>query len=1123
MGSLRVAMDRQNLGGSMQRLKFSAASVVLVLICAAQLFGQATLGVISGTVTDSSGAVVVGATVSTLRTGGGDHRTTTTGSNGEYRIDALTPGVYSITATAPNFSATELANVVVGASITTPANIRLEVGKTTETITVESGAPQVQTESGQLDAVIPSVQIKDLPIASGNPYALAITLPGVSQPDQRDNFTNGFGFSVNGLRPRDNNFLIDGFDNNDYGITGQALQPTNQEAVASVTVLQNAYSAEYGRGGGSVSNLVFKSGTNAFHGSAFEQYSGAALNAVTAEQQASGLTSPPHSVNNLFGFTFGGPAVKNKLFFFAESQWTRIIGVPSPAPGTLTIPTANGVATLQKLLPNNNAQILLNSLGGLVAPTASQTVPIADEPGCTGCSVEFGNFTRSDSTRGLSHEWTARVDYTATASDNVFARYTDTYSSTIPDLFANPTALPPQDTQQGGPARNFGVMWAHTFSPRVLNEFRFSAQTIAFHFDATAATLANPLAHVPGIVFTSSFGGGVTALGGFEQQTFPQGRQHQTYQFQDAVSIVKGTHSIKVGTDLAVILVQDQIPFNADGFATFAPGGNCTINGVLGTNNCTDLANYIDNFTGVGTSQLSRSFGNPRLSIPTSQQAYYFQDSWKLRPNFTLEYGVRYEYQPPDAENGLPFPAITRATALTTPFETRIPVKPYRNAWGPRLGFSYAPKFWEGLFGQDKTVIRGGGGVFYDTFFTNISDNTASSVPNTLGGNLFGAPVGGRGIANALGTIATIAAVADPTSTQEPVVDNLRNPRTYQWNLNVQRELPGKFIAQVAYVGTRGTALFDNEQFNPRVYAGSPFLGGDRVNPNLGSMVVRANRGDSVYHGLQTELTRNVGSLSMRAAYTWSRAIDNASEIFTNTGGSSFWQNVNDPRSDRGPSAFNHTNVASFTWVYALPGPSHGFLNQVFGGWLTSGSIVLQSGAPETLYFGGLDVNGDGQGNDRPSLLTRGAPINVSSPCLSNPTCVTGIAINDPADLGPGLFDLEQLFFGGGGAGVLLPVTPSQVRYVANAGQNGNVGRNSIDLPGLEQYNLSVIKRFRIREGHQLELRADFLNAFNHFNAGQNNIVGYGNLLNPGFGVLGPISNTLDGGRSILIWMKYSF
>jgi hypothetical protein len=1103
-----------------------AAFLLTAMMLSAPLEGQTTFGVIAGSVSDSSGAVVVGATVSAQRIDGGEPKIATTGPSGDYRVESLTPGTYRVKVTSANFSATELTNITVDASVTTPVNVRLSVGKATETVEVDASAQQVQTETGQLDDVIPPVQIKDLPIVGGNPYSLAVTLPGVSQPDQRDNFTNGAGFSVNGLRPRDNNFLIDGFDNNDYGITGQALQPTNQEAVSSVTVLQNAYDAEYGRGGGSVSNLVFKSGTNTVHGSVWEQYSGAALNAVTAEQQASGLTSPPHQVNNLFGFTVGGPVIKNKLFFFGTSQWTRDIGAPTSAQ-TLTIPTASGIATLKSILPNNNVQILLNSLGGLVAPTVNGSVPIADEPGCTGCSVDFGNFTRSDSTRALSYEWTARADYTATSTDTLFARFTNTYSSLIPDLFANSTALPTEDTQQGGPARNLGVMWAHTFSRTVLNEFRFSAQTIAFTFGPTAATLANPQAHFPGISFTSSFGGGTTALGGFEQATFPQGRAHQTYQFQDAVAIFKGAHNIKVGTDLAVILVQDQIPFNGDGLAVFAPGGDCTVNGVLGSDNCTDLANYIDDFTGTGTSQVSRSFGNPRISIPTSQQAYYFQDSWKVRPDFTLTYGVRYEYQPPDAENVLLYPAIDRKTALTAPFQTRIPVKSYRNAWGPRLGFSYSPTFWEGLFGKEKTVIRGGAGVFYDTFFTNIADNTAASVPNTLGGNLFGADAGGRGIPQALETIATIPATADPTSTQEPVVDNLRNPRTYQWNLNVQREVPGKFIAQVAYVGTRGEGLFDNEQFNPRVYAGSPFAGGARVNPNFGSMVVRANRGDSIYHGLQTEVTRNVGRLSMRAAYTWSRAIDNASEIFTNTGGSSFWQNLSDPRSDRGPSAFNHTNVAAFTWVYALPDPdpAQKLLNQVFGGWVTSGSIVLQSGAPETLYFGGVDVNGDGQGNDRPSLVTAKAPINVTSACLSSPTCATGIAINDPADLGPGLFDLEQLFFGGGGAGVLLPVTPGQVHYVANAGQNGNVGRNSIYLPGLEQYNLSVIKRIKMPylEGHQVEFRADFLNAFNHFNEGQNNIAGYGNLLNPGFGVLGPKSLTLDGGRSIQIWIKYSF
>ena len=1109
----------------MRTLRFIVGIFAVAFFGAMMSMGQATLGVISGTVTDSTGAALVGASVSVQRIEGGEIKVATSGPTGDYRVEALTPGTYRVKVTAERFSTTEMSNVQVNASVTTPVNVRLSVGSTTETVTVDASVQQVQTDNGQIDAVIPTTQVMDLPIVGGNPYSLAVTLPGVSQPDQRDNFTNGAGFSVNGLRPRSNNFLIDGFDNNDYGITGQALQPTNQEAVASVTILENSYAAEYGRGGGSVSNLTYKSGTNTFHGSAWEQYSGNALSATTAEEQASGLTAAPHQVNNLFGFTVGGPVVKNKLFLFGTSQWTHDIGAPNPPAFTLTIPTASGLATLNQVLAGNpgntNVQILLNSLNGLVAPTTIASVPIADEPGCTGCSVDFGQLTRTDSERGLSYEWTVRGDYTASASDTIFARFTSTRNSLNPDLFANPSALPSEDTQQGGPARNFGVMWAHTFSPTVLNEFRFSAQTIAFHFDPTAKTLANPQAHFPSITFTDSFGSGVVALGGFSAATFPQGREHETYQFQDAVSIVKGRHNIKIGTDLNVILVQDQIPFNSDGTALFSGGGNCTVNGTLGTNNCTDLANYIDDVSGI-TGNVQLSFGNPRISTPTSQQAYYFQDSWKIRPNFTVDYGVRYEYQPPDASNVLAFPAINRATALTASPTDRVEVKPYRNAWGPRLGFSYAPRFW----GENKTVIRAGAGVFYDTFFTNISNNTAATFPNSLGGELFGADSGGRGLPLALESIATIPASANPTNLREPVTDNLRQPRTYQWNLNVQRELPGKLIAQVAYVGTRGTGLFANEQFNPRVNSNSLFAPGARENPSLGSIVVRGNRGDSIYHSLQTEVTRNVGRLSLRGAYTWSRSIDNASEIFVTCGGATRWQDVKDPRSDRGPSCFNHTNVAAFTWVYALPGPSMRVLNQVLGGWETSGSIVLQSGAPENLYFGGLDVNGDGEGfNDRPSLLTASAPINMSNACLNNPSCVTGIALNDPVDFGPGLLDLGQLFFGAGGNGVILPVTANQVKYVANVGQNGNIGRNSIVLPGLEQYNLSVLKNFKIPvgEGHQLQFRADFLNAFNHFNAGQNNIIGYGNLLNPGFGVLGPKSLTLDGGRSIQVWMKYSF
>lgn len=1116
----------------MRIVKIFAAVVVFALACAVVGVGQTTFGVITGTVTDSSGAVVVGATVSVQRADGAEIKTTKTGSAGDYRVESLIPGTYSVKVSAERFTTTELSNIAVNASVTTPVNVKLPVGNATETVEVDASAQQVQTDNGEIDAVIPTVQIRDLPIASNNPYALAVTLPGVSQPDQRDNFTNGFGYSVNGLRPRSNNFLLDGFDNNDYAITGQALQPNNQEAVSTVTILENAYQPEYGRGG-SVSNLTYKSGTNKYHGALWEQYGGAALDAVTAEQQASGLTSPPHQVNNLFGFTIGGPVVKNKLFLFGTDQWNRQVGAETFA-STLNIPTAQGVATLQQVLTGaapgsptaNNVQVLLSSLGGLVAPSpVGSPVQLNDEPGCTGCSVQFGDVTRTNSGRSLSYEWTVRADYAASESDQIFARFTDTYSSLSPDLFANSAALPSQDTFQGGPARNFGVFWSHSFSNSVLNEFRFSQQTIAFNFAPLGSTLANPIANDPNITFASSFGGGVVELGGFSQGgVFPEGRAHQTYQFQDDVSLVKGKHNIKIGTDLAILLVKDEIILNTLGTANITAGGPCTFNG--GASTCTDLANYVDGFTGPsGTANISKQFGNPKVATPTNQQAYYFEDAWRVRPNFTLNYGVRYEYQPLDAENVLAFPAINRNTALNQPLQTATQVKPYRNAWGPRLGFAYSPHFWQGLFGQDKTVIRGSAGVFYDAFFTNISTNTAGLSPNTIGGTQTGADPGNpaRGIPDFMTAIASIAPTVDPLNTVESVEDNLRNPRIYEWNLNVQRELPGKLIGQVAYVGTRGTGLFDNEQLNPGVFSGSPFSL-QRLNPNKGSIIVRGNRGDSIYHGLQADVKRNVGNLSLQASYTWSRAIDNGSEVFTNSGGSSFWQNLEDPRSDRGPSAFNHTNVASFTWVYQLPGPSKGFLSQVFGGWQSAGSIVLQSGAPETLFFGGVDFNGDGQGNDRPSLVNKNAPINVSAACLSNPTCPTGIGIVDPADLGPGTFDLEQLFFGING-GQILPLTNSQVHYVGIAGQNGNVGRNSIDLPGLETYNLSVFKNFKMpyAEGHQLQFRADFFNAFNHFNAGQNNIQGYGNLLNPGDGFLGGNNLTLDGGRAIQIWLKYSF
>lgn len=1089
------------------RVFFAALAVVAL---AAVGFAQTTRGTLAGTVSDKSGAVVSGAAVAIQRTDGGEPRTVTTGSNGEYRLEALTPDIYTVTVTAGTFRVAKVEKVVVNSSVVTSLNVTLEPGLATESVTVEAAAEQIQTETGELSKTIPLAEVKDLPYISLNAYQLAVTLPGVTTVASRDDFTNGQSFSVNGLRPRANNFLLDGFDNNDNGIAGQAFQPQNTESVQEVTLLTNAYAPEYGRGGGSVSNLTFRSGTNHLHGSAWDQYTGAGLDALLSEEAAAGLTRPPQFVQNIFGFRIGGPVIKNKLFLFGTSQWDRFFGA---APGnTLLIPTVAGIQTLQSIGANANVDLLLSALGsarGSQVNSVNVPIGVFPRPGTSvgdcpaPCNVELGSFRRSDKGVNLSREWTVRADY-AGPSDSIFVRYTGAFGASSPDLFANPGALPSEDTLQSGPSRLLGAMWAHVFSPKVLNEFRFSVQQINFLFGPLPATEANPNAHLPTITLNDS----ITAFwGGFEQSTFPQGRGHKTFQFQDAVSITKGAHSMKMGVDLAVLLLSDIIPFNADGLINITGGGDCSALGIPpgGPDSCTDLANYVDNFGGPGPSgTLSKSFGNPRLSVPTSQQAYYFQDSWKVKPNLSLDYGVRYEYQPPDASNILQYPGVDRTTIATAPFPRRFEVKPDRNNFAPRLGFAYTPKFWQGLFGEDKTVLRGGYGVFYDPFFTNISDNTASASPNALGVNINNLPL--RGQFDPLGTVAAFTAAANPLTTQTSVSDSLRNPLTQQWNLNLQRELPARIKMEVAYVGTRGERLWVNQQLNPRV------LGGARIVPTRGSIVIRGNGGDSIYHGLQTTVTRTVGNFAIRGSYTWSRALDNGSEVFVTSGTASRWQNVLDPRSDRGPSAFNRTHRAVISYTYEVPFPKgKGFLTAALGGWSTSGVVSFQSGTPETISLSGWDQNGDGEGaNDRPDRGNFAAKINYSGACLGSFTPCSGVGFDDGSG---NLVDWNT------GA----PGTLSDFRYIVHnfaSGHNGNVTRNNFTYPGRQDWNLSAVKRFSMpyAEGHQLEFRADLFNAFNHPNLGVSGLDG--NINSPTFL---DINRTRRGGRSIALWLKYSF
>lgn len=1073
---------------------------------------QTSKGTIAGTVTDASGAGVPGATV-TAQSAMGEARTTTTGGYGEYRISAILPGIYQVKVSANGFTTVVLDHVEVGASVEKSLDVRLEVSASTQSITVEGSGATLQTESAELSNAISKTEIQQLPINTLNPISLVLTEPGAVRVSDRDNFTNGAAFSVDGLRPRANNFLIDGFDNNDNGIAGQAIQPSNPEAISEVVVQTNSYSAEFGRGGASLTNVIYSSGTNEWHGAAFWRYDGGTFNALTPEQARNGFTRVPPFVENLPGFRLGGPLMKSKLFIFGSSQWDRLRGAEQGA--QIVIPTAAGVATLQSLGTNQQVQILLNSLGGAAASQANlPAIAIGNRTGCPACSVAVGTFSRSASQIANSYEYVVRGDYVASDKDTISARWLGSFSSLTPDLFANPNALPGVDTEQSGPSRSIGIFWTHVVSSRTVNELRFTGQSINFGFDPTAATLKNPFANLPDFEV-----GGLTGVdfGGIADG-FPQDRKHLVFQYQDALSMTIGHHNFKMGADLTHLGITDGVPFNSRGLVVYNGGGDCSN---ISLTTCTALANYIDDFSGSG-GNASIQFGVSQVSYSQTQQAYYLQDEWKFRPNLTLTYGLRYEYQNVPL-NALPFPGVNVTTALTDPLTKRVEVQSDRDNFGPRAGIAYTPRFGQRLFGNEKTVFRAGFGVFYDVLFSNILANNAASTPNVNGGTVTGtlSTPTPRGAANFSGVVPSIApGVLSPLDTVTTVASDLVNPKTLQWNTAVERSLAGGWMASVAYVGTRGEHLYLNHELNPGVNS-------VRLNPNRGSIFARTNNGDSIYHGLQMKVEHNFRKgLLFRGAYTFSRSIDNGSEVFVTSGGSTRAQDQFSFRGDRGPSAFDRKHRAVFTWVYDLPGMAGDSaaaraLKSVTNGWQVSGTASFESGAPETIHLESFDVNGDLSGfNDRPSLGNPKIPINYSAACL-NPagTCDTGVGFSFD---GVNFTDFNSSFGTDPNTGAFT-AKASDFRYLVVFGKNGNVGRNNLYNPGREDWSMAIQKEFKILERQAFLVRLEAFNPFNHPNlgGGEDGVPSVsGSITSPNFL---NTAVTSVGGRSIKFFVRYSF
>ncbi|MBS1800053.1 MAG: TonB-dependent receptor [Acidobacteria bacterium] len=1097
------------------RLRSLYLALVALLVTTGTITAQTSKGILTGIVRDTTGAVIPNASVSVKNQDTGENRASKTQNEGAFRIEALSPGRYTISVSQQGFNPFSVSNIIVSASVVTSHDVVMTVGDTGSTVTVEANTVALNTENGQLTGTIDSTDLRALPTFSLNPIELATTVPGVQLVNQ-NGLSNGMNIQVNGARPRANNFLLDGQEINDVGIGGQAFQPQIPDMYSSLAVITSAASAEYGRAGGAVVNMITKAGTNEFHGTVFERYSGSGLDAldgVTRQLKplAPGTPNPKARYDqHTYGFTLGGPIFKDKLFAFGGLQLQRKYGKETP--NRLELPDANGYATLQKI---GGPQVqLLNqylSNGSYLKDYVAfndgviTNINVGPQNGCptTGCIVTTGHFQRQNaSLSNPDTQWMYRIDFNPRSADNFYFRYMHDRQSFSPDFQNNGSALVGFDTEQGGPVELGAGGWTHVFTPNLLNELRVSEARLGFLFAPTADTLKNPLYALSSVNIAN-----FPALG--PDQNFPQGRHEDLYQLQDTVGWTKGRQSWRIGFDIGRILETDIVSQNAKGTLSFVKGGTYI----------SSLGNFLQNQLGAsGTA--TKTFGATRVDPHGWRSGVFAQDDIKLNADLTINLGVRYDYLT-NPLNSLQYPGIDPSNPYAA-INTVYKVKNDTNNIAPRVGFAYSPHF-GGYFGDGKTSIRGGFGVFYDSTFSNILVNSAQSSPNAVGGTLTSTAPGG--LPNATSLIPTITPTLNPKSSVTSVVDNIVNPLTYQFNLGVERELPAQILTSVRYVGTLGRKLYANQQYNY-------FSNGARLNTTRGVINARGNFAGSSYNGLEVSASHGFShGLQIRGSYTYSKSLDDGSEVFSLANSPTSYSANLAPGGrgqDWGPSSYDHRHYLTISYVWSPVGlhANNTFANAALGAltrhWTISGTEQFQSGPYLTFDTAGYDINGDGSTtNDRAVLGNKSKPLDTGA--------IDGHFVGGTDGV---YYDIAALNDPNGDMNV---VTPNDVHWLIPYGPQNQflhqeIGRNSYANPGLQFHNIAVEKGIGMSYFHfdrgRLILRAEVNNIGNHNNVGPMNT----SIPNIGTAVFLDKTNARQGsgdaqsqGRQMYLWAKFVF
>jgi outer membrane receptor protein involved in Fe transport len=1057
---------------------------------------QSSRGAITGTVQDAAGAVLPDADVTLLSPSTGVSSTIKTNKSGIYRFEAVLVGDYIVSVTAPGFAKQQTpATVTVGALV--GRDFSLTISNVDTTVEVSTAAAELQTEDAVRSSVIAATALAELPIVGQNSLNLILTAPGVVRSNQAGSLDSGIG-AVNGARARSNNFLLDGLQNNDISVAGPQFVVTNNDELQEVSFQTSNFTAEYGRAGGAVVNQITKSGTNAIHGTVATIYRSEVFNASTNTQRINFNNGSTKDLKNKFkenipAFTIGGPVFiphlydgHDKTFFFGAGQWDRFSQNSTTTFGA--IPTAAGVATLQALAsacPNVATFLALLGPSRGSPGTGSATIPISlpaqvASTSCsggarTGQSVEVGQFVRNNPEVVLDNNHLIRIDHVVSQKQNMMFRWL--YDDTHDNLGGNVGINPQYDVPST--SRDMGANFNHTYSIRnnLVNEFRFGFVRANITFFLPSQTSLGATA--PDTTIT-----GLSNL--TLSSTFPQGRVSNNFQYQDTVTLIKGKHAIRGGVEILRQLAVQIAPFNSRGQINY---NNSASNAFTG-GAISPLANFIDNYGGTNGGP-NISFGSGKYRPNLFTWTLFGQDTYKVTPNLTVTYGLRYENFGQPA-NIFKYPAFVGYG--DTDVSSTAKVNPDNNNFGPSVGFSYSPHWSDHGIGNGSTVIRGGYQVTYDTFFNNLLSNMAAGSPNALANTPIvssSTATTPRGAGNISAILPTLVPV--PINPFTPQASNfrqgIRNPYYHHISFGVQHQFQGNIVLDVAYVGSLGRQLFYTNPLNPAV-PNPTFTGTgtentvygsqiQRLFPNRGSIQIRDSGLTSNYNSLQVQVRRRAidtpaGKLSFSSSYTWSKNLDVLTEVF---GTNSSAQNPSRSPAfgiplhtlDYGPSDNDRRQVSSNVVQLQVRGPQNRILNEFLGGWSVSPILTVQSGTPYTVINGfDRDLDGSALG-DRPNIGNIKAPVNTRGQVVATSICASGLQ-NPAIGTAPntGCVTANDVHF--------VQVTSYSPSSPLIEARNANYTTRYLDL------DTDVLKTFKITERVGFELRGEFFNITNNQN-----------------------------------------